>query len=313
MKRATHESSPNQHTHELYNDIQVALSVIPSEHYETWFRIAAALKSAGMSFETFDAWSSTAPETYSLKACQNVWKSLDPGGAISVATLFHIAKQYGFEPKQRHDVELLTPKRDTAEQAAKRERRAERAAHRAEIILNACKYADEDHPYFVAKRIKPPVEIWQHGNRLIIPVVDIHGNLHSLQSISPNGTKKFLPGGKIKGNFYQMWSDEKRSSITICEGYATAATIHNYFTKHTSLIVAFNAGNIKPVALKLREHFPAANIMIAGDNDKSGVGQKAAEEAALAVDGHVAIPTFREGETGSDWNDRWLLDHKGAA
>ena len=312
MKKATPKSSPN-HTQALYTDIQSALAVIPSEHYDTWFKVAASLQSAGVSFDLFDTWSSTAPDVYSQKACRNVWRSLDHNGAISVATLFHIAKQYGFEPHRQHDLTAITPRPNNADQESKRKRRAERASIRAENILNSCRYADANHPYFVAKRIKQPVEIWQHGNRLIIPVCDIHGNIHSLQSISPNGTKKFLPGGQIKGNFYQMWSDEKRASITICEGYATAATIHNHFTKHTSLFVAFNAGNIKPVALKLREYFPAANIMIAGDNDASGVGQRAAEEAALAVDGHVAIPTFKEGETGSDWNDRWLLDYKGAA
>lgn len=311
MKKATPKSSPN-HTQILYNDILRALEFVSSDHYDTWFKVAAALRSAGVPFETFDAWSSSS-DRYSERECYNTWKSLDPDGSITIATLFHFARQNGYKP-EHHTKAVLPPiKSESGEHEAKRKRRAERAACRAEAILSSCKYADENHPYFLAKRIKPPVEIWQHGNRLIIPVVDLYGNLHSLQSISPNGTKKFLPGGLIKGNFYQMWTDEKRAAITICEGYATAATIHNYFTRHTSLIVAFNAGNLKPVALKFRDMFPAANIMIAGDNDESGVGQKAAEEAALAVDGNVAIPTFREGETGSDWNDRWLLDHKGAA
>ena len=41
------------------------------------------------------------------------------------------------------------------------------------------------------------------------------------------------------------------------------------------------------------------DLIIAGDNDLSSVGQAKAKEAAIAIDGKVLIPPF----PGMDWND----------
>jgi putative DNA primase/helicase len=49
----------------------------------------------------------------------------------------------------------------------------------------------------------------------------------------------------------------------------------------------------------IRKLYPASQIIICGDNDESGTGQKAARAAALAVTGKYIIPTI----VGQDWND----------
>ena len=83
----------------------------------------------------------------------------------------------------------------------------------------------------------------------------------------------------------------------ICEGFATGASLRER-TGHC-VIVAFDAGNLKPVALEINNLFSGAEIIICADNDESRVGQKAAEDAALAVYGSVLMPP----NVGEDWND----------
>ena len=64
--------------------------------------------------------------------------------------------------------------------------------------------------------------------------------------------------------------------------------------------MAFSAGNLKNVAIYVRSLHPMNSIIIMGDNDTSGVGQKAAKEAALAIGADFLIPST----VGYDWNDQ---------
>ena len=82
----------------------------------------------------------------------------------------------------------------------------------------------------------------------------------------------------------------------VAEGYATAASVHE--ATGYPVAVAFDAGNLEPVAETIREKLPDCSIIIAGDNDKSGVGQEKARAAAAASGGKVVIP-----ERPSDWPD----------
>jgi putative DNA primase/helicase len=75
-------------------------------------------------------------------------------------------------------------------------------------------------------------------------------------------------------------------------------------------IVAFNAGNLMPVAQTYRQRDQDRPIYIAGDNDhrreaegKPNVGREKAEEAAVAAAGFALLPVFAEQDAGSDWND----------
>jgi len=75
-------------------------------------------------------------------------------------------------------------------------------------------------------------------------------------------------------------------------------------------VVAFNAGNLAPVAQTYRQLHPDRPIYIAGDNDhrreaegKPNVGREKADEAAVAIGGFVLLPAFAQQDAGSDWND----------
>lgn len=315
MKKATPKSSPityNHYCNTADQSINDVLASIPASlPHDEWVKTAMALKSAGVAFEVFDAWSSTA-SSYNSRDARLTWRSVEPTGGITIASLFHIAKQYGYDPNQSGaDFRLLIEQTKQKQQKALRkcQKDTKKAKWKANQILDSCDYSEPNHPYFFSKHIAPPLPVWQLRQSLVIPVMDLLGEVHSLQFIQPNGKKTFLKNGAIKGHFYQIWSRKRPTdAIVICEGYATAITLACHYTPDCTVVVAFNAGNLKPVARVLRAAFPDVHIVIAGDNDKSGTGQKAAFEAAKAVSGDVALPVFQDEKAGSDWNDRWQVD-----
>jgi putative DNA primase/helicase len=128
-----------------------------------------------------------------------------------------------------------------------------------------------------------------------VPIYEQPGKLASLQFILPEDDKSFLPGGKKQGSFFIIGTPSEH--FLICEGYATGASLHEETGE--SVVVAFDAGNLLPVAKVIRSRFPDHEIIICSDSDLSGVGQQKANEAAVAIGGLVYIPEI----SGADWHD----------
>lgn len=168
-------------------------------------------------------------------------------------------------------------------------RHAETAC-RAARLLGLCKPATNSHPYLLRKGVNS-YGLRQQREQLVLPVRDKHGALWSLQFIGADGSKRFLTGGRKRGCYFAI--GVPRETLCICEGYATAASIFEA-TGHATA-VAFDAGNLEPVARALREKFPDLNIIICSDDDSETPGNPGlsrATAAALAVHGCLAIPQF---------------------
>lgn len=141
---------------------------------------------------------------------------------------------------------------------------------------------------------------------LIIPMLDDSGETQSLQFISTNGDKKFLFGGKMQGCYFPIGTIENADTILIAEGYATAATIHEI--TNLPVVVAYNAGNLLPVAESIRAQYPSASIVLCADDDwktKGNPGITKANEAAEAIGGKVIAPIFGDNrpDKATDFND----------
>lgn len=161
------------------------------------------------------------------------------------------------------------------------------------------------HPYLSAKGIKPHLAKADADNWLLIPVVDTAGQLTSLQYINPNGGKSFRKGGKISGCFCPIGYGESASTILVCEGFATGATLRE--ASGLPVVVAFNAGNLKPVTMALRLKHQQAKIIVCADNDHTNqtqnVGLAKAEEAAKLAGAFMVYPHFAANDNGTDFND----------
>ncbi len=123
------------------------------------------------------------------------------------------------------------------------------------------------------------------------------------QVIKPDGSKRLVAGTVKKGSFGVVNSVELTETVIIAEGLATALSVQQ-FRPDATIIVAIDAGNLLPVAQVMRQHYPDAQIIIAADNDikpgEPNTGKSAAEKAAKAVSGRVALPPS---EGKADWND----------
>ena len=187
---------------------------------------------------------------------------------------------------------------------AEREARGIDAVLRAERLWNASRPADPMHPYLQHKAVQPH-GLRQHDDCLLVPVFDFDVALTSLQKIGVDGEKRFLPGGRVQGGIFPV--GDINVEVILVEGFATGATLHEITGK--PVVVAFNAGNLVPVAGKLRQHHPKLQIVIGADNDHATEGNPGiskARMAARAVGGSVVAPPTEPGV--SDWND-WTLRH----
>lgn len=203
-----------------------------------------------------------------------------------------------------------------ADSRAEQERRWKAAAKLATSIWNHAKTAEDDHPYLKQKEV-PTIGLRQTDDgRLIVPVLDQSGRIHSLQFILPEkpeeGTDKFfLKGGKTSGGFFSLpaKSGTRDGPLLIAEGYATGTSLH--LATGYAVLIAFHAGNLEAVARTARSRYPDREIILCADNDCETVkpdgtpwnpGKEAASRAAQAVGGKLAVCPAHEGKA-TDFND----------
>lgn len=126
---------------------------------------------------------------------------------------------------------------------------------------------------------------------LVVPLRDADGRLWSLQVINGQGTKLFPKFGRKQGCFHVLGEADGAETLAVAEGYATAASVHEALG--WPVAVAFDAGNLLPVGRALRERYPAALLVFAGDDDPNrpgNPGRTKAEAAAAAVGGVAVFP-----------------------
>jgi len=164
--------------------------------------------------------------------------------------------------------------------------------------------ASNEHPYLKLKGVNA-YGLKSFKDRLIIPVRDIAETIHGAQFIGPDGNKRFKVGTDKAGHFFKI-GQSTDNTIIVCEGYATGASIHE--ATGYDVVIAFDAGNLRPVAENIRASYPDAKIIIAGDDDhltEGNPGRTKATEAARGVNGFLAVPVFpnNRGPKDSDFND----------
>ncbi len=167
-------------------------------------------------------------------------------------------------------------------------------------LVDACTAADPAHGYLAAKGIKPWGAKQDAKGNLVIPVSSVDGETQSLQRISGSGRKSFFTGGQMKGGMY--WLRDPGDVIYLGEGFATMASVAEA-VPDGGVACCFSAGGLAVAAKAIRQKHLGAQIVVCGDHDTSGVGQKAATEAAQGVGARVALP----GAVG-DWNDVYRRD-----
>lgn len=159
----------------------------------------------------------------------------------------------------------------------------------------------DNHPYLLQKKVKDHGLLITSDNKLVIPLIDHEDNLATVQYVYENQDgeiiKQYQKGLGTSGVFFRFFSNDF-STIYVCEGYATGASI---FESTGKLVYsAMNAGNIGKVSDMIRNQFGVSQkIVIVADNDASNTGKISAEKAAKSSGASVVmIPIL-----GMDAND----------
>ncbi len=202
-------------------------------------------------------------------------------------------RQQNAQPAQADAGPIILTAANDAAADPEAERRA--AARRATaLIWNQAGPADPDHAYLQRKQVKPFGIRMDSSRRLIVPLVDLDGVMHTFQDIMEDASKRFLGGGAKAGHFALIGGPLERSAtILLCEGWATGATLHE--ASGLPVVAAMDAGNLKRVAPLVRERFTQARLVIVADNDQKpgrvdNPGVAAATAAACATGAWIAIP-----------------------
>lgn len=243
------------------------------------------------------------------KGDKAAWVRVFPDGAGAVFGCWREGSSYTWQrrregpPPDAAELKRIRQRAEEARQAAEAEREAayQEAAQTALRTWQAAAQAT-GHPYLSRKGIGSHIARIRAG-WLVLPVFDKDGAIQSVQSVSPEGEKRFMPGGKMQGGRCWLGDPAGAEVMALVEGYATGASIHE--ATGWPVCVAFNAGNLRPVALDVRAAFPDAKLIVCGDDDRKTEGnpgrQKALEAAGLV--GAVAVFPAFGGEEGSDFND----------
>jgi predicted P-loop ATPase/phage/plasmid primase-like uncharacterized protein len=210
------------------------------------------------------------------------------------------------------DEERKAQREIRAKLKAEQEHFHDSAAMEAQARWDRAKPAPPQHPYLKKKRINP-CGARIEGANLLIAMRDIEGKIWSLQTIAPDGIKDNQKGGRRKGCFFQI--GEIKDTFCIGEGFSTCATLH--MATGYAVISAGWSGNLETVATILRMKYPAARIIIAGDDDwltkvkgqSKNTGKIAATKAATAVNGLLVLPWFPSSRPSwaTDFNDEHRL------
>jgi putative DNA primase/helicase len=237
-------------------------------------------------------------------------------------------------------------KADRAAAELELKRQHESASLRAARWWSQCQREGGTNAYLQSKGL-PPGKLYgarlsATGN-LVIPIQDANGKTWGLQAIysdpkviaKKGRSKDFSPPGLAKkGHWFLIGIAARGSLILLCEGFATGASLHE--ATGLPVAVAFDAGNLLPVAQALAAAYRGARILVCADDDWlqkckacgqvtpvessadcahcgephgcENPGVRAAETAAIAVSGAWVRPEFptqrpadRKGAT--DFND----------
>ena len=281
-----------------------------------------------------------------------IWEGNDNG-----ATKVTLPRVDGRDRMTPEQVEALKARMAADKKAAAAElaRQHERAALRATAGWGRCSREGGSSAYLVAKGL-PPGKLYgarlSPSGSLVVPIQDAKGRIWGLQAIRPPAAqgqrraelaKEYWPKGLAKqGHWHLIGLVPRGGVLLLCEGFATGASLHE--ATGLPVAIAFDAGNLLPVAKALASHYKGARILVCADDDwlqrcrecgtytpvddtphcahcgkphgKTNAGVSSAQAAALAVGGGWVRPLFptqrpsdRKGDT--DFNDLHVLPDGG--
>lgn len=227
---------PTDENRSQFDQIYAALSFIPADDRDTWVRTGMAIKAelGDAGFGLWDDWSRNS-DKHDKKAAKAVWRSFS-GGAISIGSLFHFARQYGYTPdRPAPERRLYQRKLPPAPQC-----NTGLYAKKLWLRANCSDSVVARHPYAIKKGIdwsagagRTAVSgrvVGKNADCIVIPIRSIAtNNIVAVQAINADGNKQSF--GPVSGNGIIIGNTlDKTSRWFVVEGWADAISMvfHHY-------------------------------------------------------------------------------------
>ncbi|MDH2272284.1 LPD7 domain-containing protein [Serratia marcescens] len=216
----------------------------------------------------------------------------------------------------RPDPTVIAHQKAIAAQEQHRREQRKIKEHNQVAQASASRYAPlnqagHNHAYLNKKGVKAAKGLRSERENLVIPLSNAAGDIRTLQTIAPDGSKRLSKGGQKEGSFFVVGGSLKNGNpIVFAEGYATASSAA--MALQHPVVMTVDSGNLVKVAKALHEHYPDSPKLFLGDDDlpkpkrPGNPGKEKAEEAADATGGTVILPTFTQSERQqglTDFND----------
>lgn len=178
----------------------------------------------------------------------------------------------GVTPEERAEAERKQAEHQRAE-AERKLRDAELAANRARMDWAAARDTSDagPHGYLERKRVGGEGTKIDAKGQLLVPARKYSragAAIAAMQKIQVDGAKRFSKDADMVGACCLLGTiGASTPLIEIGEGYATCETVRMATGFDTPAMVAFNAGNLMPVAQQLRSDFPDAHLLFLADDD----------------------------------------------
>ena len=281
---------------DLKNAEAALYTISPDVPYDDWMKAGMAAQAAGISFDTFDRWSSGG-HAYNKATTRSHWKSYRSDKGITAATLFHIAKQHGYKASGIKPV-VSSYEKDPPFVVKHMAKLKVNASNDAQAIWDRSIPATQDHPYILRKngnheglRVIPtgdPLRIMDESmaGALAVPVCREDGTISSMQLIASGElearlktadkpTKLNLPGCSMDG-WFMVGGHTTGGRIFVCEGIGQAWAC--WQTTGQAAVVAFGWGRVTTVAKQIQALHPEARLILVPDKGKELDAEKIAKE-----------------------------------
>ena len=158
---------------------------------------------------------------------------------------------------------------------------------------------------------------------LCVPMLDKEFRFSGLQFIAAKkptdgGTDKKIGKDIMAGGLFNVLHGDS-STVYLCEGYSTGASIH--MATGNTVVLAFNAGNLMAVGKIIKEsgRFQDAKLVVAADDDSwnkphlngspNNPGQEKAKEVSSKLGFQMVSPIFQDlSSRPTDFNDLHILE-----
>lgn len=300
----------NKHRQPDYQEAWDALHAIPPDlPRDEWHKAGRAAIAAGLTVDDLVEWSRPADNFKSEQDVRAAFRTIKPEGGTGAATLFHIAKEWGWvtpaklgQQPTTYGLMALGEKMSQRSHPTTPPPRLAPGMSAAEV-WERCIPATDAHPYIVAKggradglRVVPegdPLRITGENmaGALVVPMIRLDGTLASLQFIAtPEAASRLkvnnkpgklnLPRSSVEGVF--TVGQLSPGGVTyLCEGIGQAWACHQ--ATGCAAVVCFGWERVRAVAESLRHQDSTARLVLVPDVGKEVKADKLAQEVGAAV------------------------------